>query len=159
MSLSDTVADAPSVPAPRNPEGQGRSRRREPRTYDYTRCGNPTRDQLAEAITTLEGGAGTTITASGMAAITNMLYVLVERGGKVVVPHDCYGGSWRLLDSLDKRGDIAMLTVDLTDVDLSDVDEPIRTRIDHGVGALNVLVPRSADVIVRLEQGVGDGGA
>lgn len=87
----------------------------EPRTYDYTRCGNPTRDQLGEAITTLEGGAGTTITASGMAAITNMLYVLVERGGKVVVPHDCYGGSWRLFDSLDKRGDIAMLTVDLTD--------------------------------------------
>lgn len=87
----------------------------EPRTYDYTRCGNPTRDQLGEAITTLEGGAGTTITASGMAAITNMLYVLVERGGTVVVPHDCYGGSWRLFDSLDKRGDIAMLTVDLTD--------------------------------------------
>ena len=37
MSLSDIVADAPSVPAPRNPEGQGRSRRREPRTYDFRR--------------------------------------------------------------------------------------------------------------------------
>jgi flagellar motor switch protein FliM len=37
VSLSDTVADAPSVPAPRNPEGQGRSRRREPRTYDFRR--------------------------------------------------------------------------------------------------------------------------
>ncbi len=37
MSLSDIVADAPSVPAPRSPEGQGRSRRREPRTYDFRR--------------------------------------------------------------------------------------------------------------------------
>jgi flagellar motor switch protein FliM len=37
VSLSDTVADAPSVPAPRSPEGQGRSRRREPRTYDFRR--------------------------------------------------------------------------------------------------------------------------
>jgi flagellar motor switch protein FliM len=37
VSLSDTVADAPSVPAPRNPEGHGRSRRREPRTYDFRR--------------------------------------------------------------------------------------------------------------------------
>jgi len=37
VSLSDIVADAPSVPAPRNPEGQGRSRRREPRTYDFRR--------------------------------------------------------------------------------------------------------------------------
>jgi flagellar motor switch protein FliM len=37
VSLSDTVADAPSVPAPRSPEGQARSRRREPRTYDFRR--------------------------------------------------------------------------------------------------------------------------
>jgi flagellar motor switch protein FliM len=37
VSLSDIVADAPSVPAPRNPEGHGRSRRREPRTYDFRR--------------------------------------------------------------------------------------------------------------------------
>ena len=51
---------------------------------------------------------------------------------------------------------VGELTVDLTDVDLSDVDQPIRTRIEHGVGDLNVLVPRSADVIVRMDQGVGD---
>lgn len=87
----------------------------EPRPYDYTRCGNPTRDVLAEAISTLEGGVGTTITASGMAAITNILYVLVERGGTVIVPHDCYGGSWRLFDSLHARGDIRMVTVDFSD--------------------------------------------
>jgi flagellar motor switch protein FliM len=37
VSLSDTAADAPSVPAPRSPEGQGRSRRRVPRTYDFRR--------------------------------------------------------------------------------------------------------------------------
>jgi flagellar motor switch protein FliM len=37
VSLSDIVADAPSVPAPRSPEGQVRSRRREPRTYDFRR--------------------------------------------------------------------------------------------------------------------------
>lgn len=83
--------------------------------YDYTRCGNPTRDVLAEAITTLEGGAGTTITASGMAAVTNVLYALVERGGTVLVPHDCYGGTWRLFDSLHARGHLRMVTVDLTD--------------------------------------------
>lgn len=83
--------------------------------YDYTRSGNPTRDVLGEAITTLEGGAGTTITASGMAAITNVLYALLDRGGAVVVPHDCYGGTWRLFDSLHQRGDLRMITVDLTD--------------------------------------------
>ena len=30
----------------------------EKRQYDYTRSGNPTRDALAEALATLEGGAG-----------------------------------------------------------------------------------------------------
>ncbi|MGY1602681.1 PspC domain-containing protein [Geodermatophilus sp. SYSU D00815] len=48
------------------------------------------------------------------------------------------------------------LTVDLSEVDLSDVDSPIRTRIEHGVGDLDVLVPGSADVIVRVDQGIGD---
>jgi flagellar motor switch protein FliM len=35
VSLSDTVAEAP--PSPRVPDGQGRTRRREPRTYDFRR--------------------------------------------------------------------------------------------------------------------------
>ena len=48
------------------------------------------------------------------------------------------------------------MTVDLSAVDLSDVDEPIRTRIEHGVGDLDVVVPRSADVVVRVDQGIGD---
>jgi phage shock protein PspC (stress-responsive transcriptional regulator) len=51
---------------------------------------------------------------------------------------------------------VGEMTVDLTEVDLSDLDDPIRTRIDHGIGDLNVLVPRSADVIVQVDQAVGD---
>ena len=42
----------------------------EPRQYDYTRSGNPTRDALADALTELEAGAGAVITSSGMAALT-----------------------------------------------------------------------------------------
>ena len=44
--MSDIVADAPSVPAPRSPEGQGRSRRREPRTYDFRRPTKLSRDHV-----------------------------------------------------------------------------------------------------------------
>jgi cystathionine gamma-synthase len=40
----------------------------QPRQYDYTRTGNPTRDQLAHALAELEGGAGAVVTATGMAA-------------------------------------------------------------------------------------------
>src|SRR5918994_6687226 len=41
----------------------------EKRRYDYCRSGNPTRDALGDALTVLEGGAGCTVTSSGMAAL------------------------------------------------------------------------------------------
>ena len=65
------------------------------RAYDYTRSGNPTRDLLAEALSGLEQGAGGVVTASGMAAITVVGY-LVPAGARIVAPHDCYGGTYRL---------------------------------------------------------------
>ena len=70
----------------------------EKRQYDYTRSGNPTRDALAEALTTLEGGAGAVVTASGMAAL-NVVVQLLEPGDLLVVPHDCYGGTYRLYEA------------------------------------------------------------
>ena len=86
----------------------------EKRTYDYTRSGNPTRDLLGEALADLEGGAGGVITATGMAAITLVLHACLKPGDKLVVPHDAYGGSWRLFNALAKKGLFELLTVDLT---------------------------------------------
>jgi cystathionine gamma-synthase len=40
------------------------------RQYDYTRSGNPTRDQLAETLAQLENGSSAVVTSSGMAAVT-----------------------------------------------------------------------------------------
>ncbi|MGH8073351.1 MAG: O-succinylhomoserine (thiol)-lyase [Lysobacter sp.] len=85
------------------------------RTYDYTRSGNPTRDLLAEALAELEGGAGGVATATGMAAITLVLHALLKPGDKLVVPHDGYGGSWRLFNALADKGAFELLTVNLTD--------------------------------------------
>ncbi|HFB66294.1 MAG TPA: O-succinylhomoserine (thiol)-lyase, partial [Aeromonadales bacterium] len=42
----------------------------EKREFDYCRSGNPTRQTLEQALTTLEQGAGATITSSGMAAVS-----------------------------------------------------------------------------------------
>ena len=85
------------------------------RQYDYTRSGNPTRDLLAEALAELEGGAGAVITSTGMAAITLVLNALLEPGDRLVVPHDAYGGSWRLFNALAKKGHFELITADLTD--------------------------------------------
>jgi cystathionine gamma-synthase len=79
--------------------------------YDYSRSGNPTRDLLGEAVRELEGGAGAIITASGMAAIALIGQVL-PRGSRVVAPHDCYGGTYRLFKAWHQRGDFAVEFID-----------------------------------------------
>lgn len=88
----------------------------EKRTYDYTRSGNPTRDALAEALTELEGGVGAVVTSSGMAALT-LLTQLLEPGDTIVAPHDCYGGTFRLLEQQSKKGLFEVIFVDQTDTE------------------------------------------
>jgi cystathionine gamma-synthase len=85
------------------------------RAYDYTRSGNPTRDLLAEALAGLEGGAGAVVTSTGMAAIALVLHALLPTGGRLVVPHDAYGGSWRLFNALAAKGLFELVIADLTD--------------------------------------------
>ena len=87
----------------------------EKRCYDYTRSGNPTRDLFAGAIAELEGGVGAVATASGMAAVALVLNALLSPGDRIVVPHDGYGGSWRLFDALARKGHFLLDIVDLTD--------------------------------------------
>lgn len=82
--------------------------------YDYTRSGNPTRDLLAAALAELEGGAGAVVTATGMASVT-LAGFLVPAGARIVVPHDCYGGTYRLFDAWQRRGERQVTFVDYAD--------------------------------------------
>jgi cystathionine gamma-synthase len=88
-----------------------------PGEYDYSRAGNPTRSALAEAIAVLEGGAGGVITASGMAAVTVPVLALLPPGGTLLAPFDCYGGSWRLFDALERSGRLKLRLADFSDTD------------------------------------------
>ncbi|WP_374605588.1 cystathionine gamma-synthase [Arenimonas sp.] len=85
------------------------------RRYDYTRSGNPTRDLLAGALADLEGGAGSVVTATGMAAVALVAEALLQPGDRLVVTRDCYGGSWRLFDALARKGRFELDLVDLGD--------------------------------------------
>lgn len=87
----------------------------EPRRYDYSRSGNPTRDLLAQALADAEGGADAVVTSSGMSAV-HLALQLVEPGGRVLAPSDCYGGSHRLLGALHRRGVI--------EADFAALDDP-----------------------------------
>lgn len=86
----------------------------EKRSYDYTRSGNPTRDALAEAIASLEGGAGAVVTSSGMSAV-HLACQLLSHDDLLIAPHDCYGGTHRLFTNLARRGQLRVEFVDQTD--------------------------------------------
>ncbi|MHA7872805.1 MAG: PLP-dependent transferase, partial [Hyphococcus sp.] len=81
--------------------------------FDYTRSGNPTRRTLESALAELEGGATGVITATGMAAV-NLPLCLVKPGDLVLAPHDCYGGTYRLLSARAQQGHFEVAFVDQT---------------------------------------------
>jgi cystathionine gamma-synthase len=84
------------------------------RAYDYTRSANPSRDMLADTLAKLEGGAGAVVTSSGMAAI-DLTLGLFGPNDLIVAPHDCYGGTYRLLAARRDRGQFKVAFVDQND--------------------------------------------
>jgi len=81
---------------------------------EYTRTANPSRDMLADTLAKLEGGAGAAIVCSGMAAV-DVVLAQTRKGGLVVAPHDCYGGTYRLLEARQRCGQIEVTFVDQGD--------------------------------------------
>ena len=111
------------------------------RAYDYSRSGNPTRDLLGAALADLEGGAGAVVTATGMAAVTLCLQILPARA-RVVAPHDCYGGTYRLFDALHRRGDLQVEFVNFAD------HEALRAALSKPLALLWVETP--SNPLLRL---------
>jgi cystathionine gamma-lyase len=84
----------------------------EPGPFDYSRCANPTRRALEEALATLDGGRQGFAFATGMAAETTALAML-SSGDHILVHDDLYAGTWRLLTAVTKRQGIGVDFVDL----------------------------------------------
>jgi cystathionine gamma-synthase len=112
-----------------------------PGPYDYSRGVNPTRDLLADTLAKLEGGAGAVVTATGMAAI-NLVLDQLGPDDLVIAPHDCYGGTHRLL--VARR---AKRQFDVTFVDQSD-DAAMALALE-GIPAL-VLVETPSNPLMRV---------
>jgi cystathionine beta-lyase len=68
--------------------------------YVYGRRGTPTLDALAHAITTLEGGAGTALTSSGLSAITTALMSVVRAGDHLLLADTVYGPTRHFCDTI-----------------------------------------------------------
>ncbi len=68
--------------------------------YDYSRSANPTRGALEECLAALEGGIRALAFASGMAAEDCLVRTICRPGDTVLIPHDAYGGTYRLFDKV-----------------------------------------------------------
>ncbi len=71
--------------------------------YEYSRTANPTRGALEECLAALEGGVRALAFASGMAAEDCLLRTVLRPGDHVLIPHDAYGGTFRLFDKVYRR--------------------------------------------------------
>ena len=73
------------------------------RRTSYGRSGTPTFFALESAVADLEGGAGTVITSSGLAAVTSALLAFVEAGDHILVTDACYEPSRRFCERVLTR--------------------------------------------------------
>ena len=71
----------------------------QPRGYEYSRSGNPTRTALEDCLASLEGGDYGLAFSSGMAAIDAIVHLLAP-GDHLLAVSDLYGGTFRLFESV-----------------------------------------------------------
>lgn len=86
-----------------------------PHGYQYTRSGNPTREELENTLNAFEGGAGCAAFASGMAAATAVFQTLPP-GKHVIMPEDVYHGVRSLVQNVFAAQGLSVSTVDMTDL-------------------------------------------
>lgn len=85
--------------------------------YEYSRSGNPTRDNLQESIAALEGGHRAFSFASGLAAEDVLIRTVVRPGDHIVLGNDAYGGTYRLINGVFGEWNIGHTATDLGDLD------------------------------------------
>lgn len=84
--------------------------------YEYSRSANPTRTALEECLAALEGGSRGFAFASGLAAEDTLIRSIAKPGAHLVLPHDAYGGSFRLFARAYEPWGLKTDPVDLTDL-------------------------------------------
>lgn len=70
--------------------------------YEYSRSGNPTRAALEGAMAAVEEGERGFAFASGLAAEDTVLRSLLKAGDHIVFPDDAYGGTYRLVEKVER---------------------------------------------------------
>jgi methionine-gamma-lyase len=97
--------------------------------YIYTRLGNPTAALLESAVAALEEGEVALSTASGMAAVSTVLFALLSSGDHVVCTASVYGPTRVLLEREFSRYGVDATMVETSDPDRLEAAITERTRV------------------------------
>ena len=79
--------------------------------YAYSRSANPTRASLETLVAQLEGAKHAFATSTGMAA-NALVFELLEKGDRVLISSDVYGGTWLFTTQLFAKRGIEFEVVD-----------------------------------------------
>lgn len=109
-------------------QGQNRFLGEEP-GYVYSRVGNPTETVLEEKLADLEGGEAALAVASGMGAITSLVWSLVEPGDEIVADKTLYGCTFAFFTEGIKKFGVKMRFVDFTKPDELELALSNKTRL------------------------------
>jgi len=85
------------------------------RGFDYSRTNNPTRARLEAVLADLEGVDFAAVFASGLAAENAVLQAWLKPGDEIVIPHDVYGGTYRILNRVFQPLGCVVTQVDIAD--------------------------------------------
>ena len=105
-----------------------------PDRFYYTRLTNPTRLQVEETVSSLEGAVDTVAFSSGMAAIT-AVFELFAPGDRIVCSADLYGGTVLLFDLVEKKKGLILDLVDTTD------EKTLRAAVTPDTRAIYIETP------------------
>ncbi len=82
--------------------------------YNYARQGTPTTAALEAKITQMEGGTGSIVFSTGMAALCAMFFTLLKAGDHLVASKFVFGNTNSVFGTLADLG-VQVTTVDATD--------------------------------------------
>ncbi|XP_056388722.1 cystathionine gamma-lyase-like [Hyla sarda] len=117
--------------------------------YEYSRCGNPTRDCLQKAVAALDGAKYCLSYASGLSAVLNVAHLL-EAGDHIICNCIVYGGTHKYFTKLGTRMGMKVTFVDCTDLNSLDAAITPDTKL------VWIETPTNPNVVVIDIQGCAD---
>ncbi len=96
----------------------------EEKGFIYTRLGNPTIEELENAVAELENGVGALAVASGMAAVNTVYLTVLSQGDHMISHSSVYGPSRGIMEKLYPKYGVESTYVDCTD--LSNIEKAIK---------------------------------